>query len=507
MARRRSREIVDTVDPGPAITLWILRILVPLGAYREFMHSRGFCNDVLAKVIGLGHWVDSSISDFEPEAVHSELRARHKKAEKQRARALLPETLCNNVAQLADLLGLSAVDCRILEFAVLIHSERILDDTADWLGSISTNKVFRALSIILSLPGSEIRASLSPRGILARSGLVSVSRSGSSTLRGKLDLISSEFADLMVSLETDPVSLLRGTVSPAAPAELGLDDYSHITPLLKILCPYLRHVCRTGRRGVNIFLHGAPGTGKSQLARVLAGELGYELFEVACEDADGGPVNGNSRLRALRAAQCFFAQRQTLLVFDEAEDVFGYGNFFFGRQETADVRKAWINRMLEENPVPTLWLSNSVCNLDPAFTRRFDMVFELPLPPKKQRERILQESCGDLIDAVSISRIAGVESLAPAVVDRASSVVRAIRDELGPKGCATALERLISNTLEAQGHRPLVQNDPNRLPEIYDPGFINADADLAGVAAGLIEARAGRLCLYGPPGTGKTAYG
>ena len=243
------------------------------------------------------------------------------------------------------------------------------------------------------------------------------------------------------------------------------------------------------------------------MARALADELGCELFEVASEDADGDPVNGERRLRAFRAAQSFFAQRQALIAFDEVEDVFNDGDRFFGRKSTAQVRKAWINRMLEENPVPTLWLSNSIDGLDPAFIRRFDMVFELPVPPKKQRERILREHCGDLLDAASISRIAEAESLAPAVVAKASSVVHSIRDDLGQKGCATAFERLINNTLEAQGHRSLVQNDPNRLPEIYDPGFIHADADLASVGAGLIAARAGRLCLYGPPGTGKTAYG
>jgi len=69
------------------------------------------------------------------------------------------------------------------------------------------------------------------------------------------------------------------------------------------------------------------------------------------------------------------------------------------------------------------------------------------------------------------------------------------------------LERLISNTLEAQGHRRLTLHDPNRLPEIYDPCFIHADLDLAAVASGLVAARSGRLCLYGPPGTGKSAYG
>jgi SpoVK/Ycf46/Vps4 family AAA+-type ATPase len=61
--------------------------------------------------------------------------------------------------------------------------------------------------------------------------------------------------------------------------------------------------------------------------------------------------------------------------------------------------------------------------------------------------------------------------------------------------------------LEAQGHDGLRRHDPNRLPELYDPAFIHADANLAEVAEGLKRTRTGRLCLYGPPGTGKTAYG
>lgn len=507
MARRRARYPLNALDADPIIHLWLLRILVALGAHREFMPRHGFNSDPLAEMLGLGHWIDPSPIDFDPKAVMSELRLLHQKAEKQWAKIPLPACLRSNVVRLSDLVGLSATDCRILEFAVSIQNERILDDTADWLGQLSSVKLCHVLSVILALPEPEIRSSLGAQGLLARSGLVSMARNGTSTLRGKLDLLSDGFADLMATSEADPVSLLRGTVSAAGPAQLSLTDYAHIQPSLEILQPYLHHAAATGRRGVNIFLHGAPGTGKSQLARALASDLSCELFEVASEDAEGDPVNGERRLRAFRTAQSFFAQRRALIAFDEVEDVFNDGEGFFGRKSTAQTRKAWINRMLEDNPVPALWLSNSIRGLDPAFIRRFDMVFELPVPPKKQREGILLKSCGDLLDAASISRIAEAESLAPAVVAKASSVVRSISSDLGRERSAAAFERLICNTLEAQGHRPIVRHDPNRLPEVYDPFFIHADVDLAGIATGLIAARSGRLCLYGPPGTGKTAYG
>lgn len=262
----------------------------------------------------------------------------------------------------------------------------------------------------------------------------------------------------------------------------------------------------TGRKGVNIYIHGDPGTGKSQLAKVLAKEIGCELFEVASEDSDGDPINGERRLRAFSAAQSFFSQRAALIVFDEAEDVFNDGNRVFGQKSTAQLRKAWINRILEDSPVPSVWLSNTISEIDPAFIRRFDMVMELPVPPKKQRLHIIEETCSDLLDASSRARMAESESLAPALVTRAASVVRLIRDDLSVAGASDAMTLLIDNTLQAQGHRPMVKNDPNRLPEIYDPAFIHADSDLTQVAVGLIQNKAGRLCLYGPPGTGKTAY-
>ena len=504
--RRRSRYSNIPLQLAPIVHLWLLRLLVPLGGHREFVSQHGFNNDVLAEVLGLGEWIDPEQGDFDPSKVRTELRKLHKVGERKLGNVVPPTCLQGNVERLSALVGLSETDCRILEFAVLIQNERLLDDTADWLGQLSSVKVFHALSVLLNVPEQEIRQALGSQGILARSGLVSVDRSGTTTLRNKLDLLSDNFADHIFSSDTDPVSLLRETVAIGTPAELEISDFGQIAQSLSVLRPYLKQAIATGRKGVNVFLHGDPGTGKSQLAKVLAKELDCELFEVASEDGDGDPVNGERRLRAFRAAKSFFGQRRAIILFDEVEDVFNDGDSFFGRKSTAQIRKAWINRMLEENSVPTLWLSNSIEGLDPAFIRRFDMVVELPVPPKKQRQRIIQEACSDLIDAAGVARIAESESLAPAVVTRAASVVRTIRDELGEAGTAQAIELLIGNTLEAQGHPPIRKNDPNRLPEIYDPLFINAGADLAHVSTGLVQSRAGRLCLYGPPGTGKTAY-
>lgn len=504
--RRPSRYSRMPIDLPPVIRLWLLRLLVPLGGHQEFVQRGGFSNDTLAQLLGLGAWLDPDSDEFHAKAVRAALRKQHQEAEDEYRDAGLPACLANNIARLAGLVGLSDVDCRILAFAVMLKNERLLDDTADLLGQLSSAKVLHVLAALLDLPDAQVRDALRTQGVLAQSGLVAVDRGSSSTLSSKLELLSDSFADHIVSSDADPIALLRDTVAQAEPAQLTLDDYAHLADSLAVLRPYLRHALASGRKGVNIFVHGAPGTGKSQLAKALAADLGSELFEVASEDDDGDPINGERRLRAFRAAQSFFGQRRALILFDEVEDVFDDGEALFGRKSTAQSRKAWINRMLEANPVPTVWLSNSG-RLDAAFIRRFDMVFELPVPPRRQRARIIEGACGGLLDAPAVQRLAESEALAPAVVTRAAAVVRAIHADLGAQGAASAMTLLIGNTLEAQGHPPLDRSTGDRLPETYDPALLHTDADLQEIGAGLVRARGGRLCLYGPPGTGKTAYG
>ena len=504
--RRRSKDPLSE-DCAPIVRLWLLRLMVELGGHRDFIDENGFDNDALAESLGLADWVDLEDDAFDAKAARTALRKQHRLAQKQWHSEQAPDCLRANVAQLAALVGLSSTDSRILEFAVVMQSESALLEVANKVSIPSVNKLFHALAVVLDLPEGDVRTSLHASGMLAKSGLLSVDYANQVTLGYRLDLPTPRFAETMVNTETDPVDLLRDTVLRAARAELSLADFAHMNSELALLQPYLHHAVTNRQRGVNIFIHGKPGTGKNQMAKALAQHLDCALFEVASESDEGNPVGGEQRLRAFRAAQVLLSRRSSILLFDEVEDVFNDADTSLGKKSTAQGRKAWLNRMLEENPVPTLWLANSIRSLDPAFIRRFDMVFELPVPPKAQRERILRNTCADLMDAAQIARIAECEVLAPAVATRAARVVRSIQAHIGPQAIPGAVCQLIDQTLQAQGHKRLRQSDANRLPDLYKPAYINADADLAALACGLAKSKTGRLCLYGPPGTGKTAFG
>ena len=485
---------------------WLLRFLVPLGGHRGFLLEGGFGRDGLAQVLGLLPEVEVQVSEeakFNRVAELARLRQLHQEVE---AQVIEPETdgyLARNIERLRELVGLSDVDCQILAFMVRLNGERVLDDAADCLGFLNTSKALHALAVLLDLTEQQVREALRDSAPLAQSGLLRLDRSSQYQFSNRFDLLSYGFADHMMCADTDPLALLRDTIQASAPAQLSLTDYPHIEQPMILLKQYLHTALAQRRRGVNIFLYGRPGTGKTQLVKALAAEMATPLFEIAHEDEDGDPILGERRLRALNAGQRFFARQSVLMVFDEVEDVFNDADQ--NGKSTAQKRKAWMNRTLEDNVVPTIWVSNDVDCLDAAFIRRFDMMFEVPIPPKSQRARLIAQSCEGLIDAVHIERMSEMSALAPAVITRAASVVQSISHALSTEQMPRALDLLVNNTLQAQGHNTL----PKRkvLSDVYDPAFINGDCDILLLVDGLRAHPDARICLYGPPGTGKTALG
>ena len=486
------------------LRLLILRIMIPLDGALQLLIN-GFSSSRTAKFLDMP--ASDDVKDGSIPITMSLLRQSHSDMEAKAIPWVISDELRRNSESLSVLMGLNVVERRLLEFSIIIHVDRMLNKTADSLGGLSNQNLYFALSILLDLPLAEIREALSGKGRLASAGLLTLDANSNCCLSGKLDLLSEKFVDQMMTEVLDPAQLLRGMLNLSTPPTLSLMDYPHFSTSLELLKPYLGEAIAQQRRGVNIFLYGAPGTGKSELARVLAKDLGCELFEVASEDSGGNPLSGERRLRSYRAAQNFLSKRTTFLLFDEVEDVFNDGSHQWGRKSTAQVRKAWMNRILEENPVPSIWLSNTVDEIDQAFMRRFDMVFELPAPPKKLRENIVRSYCADFLDEKTVNTLADAEGLTPAVITRAAGVIQILRNHLPIERIPQAMSHLVSNALQAQGCGSLRAGRADSQPSFYDPRFINTSKDLVALAARLQLNPWGSVCLYGPSGTGKTAFG
>lgn len=486
--------------------LWIYRAMIKLGVQNALIDRKGFDDDRIAHAIGLGHWIDPEDREFDRALVQKELNQLYLQAESNKECAFAPSGLEKNINNLSILLGLNETSRHILKFSILLHTSYLLEEVFDMMGSLSTNRLYHILSVILDINETDIKSALSKQGQLSRTGLVSIDHKNKHNLSNKIDILSCSLAGNMLNESDDPFDLLKEMFSLCDAPGLTFSDFDHIKNSLDILLPYLRDCIKDQRKGVNIFIYGIPGTGKSQLSRVIAKELGCNLFEVAREDNDGDPISGDRRLRSVRTAQHAIEDKSALLLFDEVEDIFGANDDLWGIQSPAQSHKGWLNQTLENNPIPTFWLTNSIDDIDAAFIRRFDMVFELPIPARRQRQQIIAQVGKDILPEPVISRLAQSDNLAPAVVTRATDVVARVQDHLGSRTAPDAVEHLINNTLQAQGHAPIQSHDINALPSGYNPDFINSTTDLGQLTEGLRQFKQGRLCLYGPPGTGKTAF-
>ena len=114
------------------------------------------------------------------------------------------------------------------------------------------------------------------------------------------------------------------------------------------------------------------------------------------------------------------------------------------------------------------------------------MVVNLPIPPLKQRAKIIFDTCSDLLNHNQVKRFAESESLAPAVFSRAASVIRSISADVKRIDISCSIEMLLNNTLDAQGNKPIRKDNSGRISDIYYPSFICADTNLADVAIGLL---------------------
>ena len=492
----------DPHIPDPLIQLWILRLLVPLGGYREFLTRYGFGDEALASYLGIAE----PDGECQTDTLLAGLRKRYQQAENKRSPKKLPSLLDANIERIGRLIGLDETAKAILAFAVLLHLDPWLQRAAHQMGRIDASRVIDVLTGLLQLDRSDVRSAMSPRGTLQESGLLRLDPRVGDELADRLALLTGGMADRMLHVDADPINLLSDIFAAGEPPSLSLTDYGHI-PSIEVLRLYLRHALDAARPGVNVLIHGAPGSGKTQLTSVVAQSLGCDLFVLTAQNPTGDSLDADSRLRAYRVAQSMLKQRRALILFDEIEDVFNDGWAGFGGKSTAQSRKAWMNRVLESNPVPAFWLTNTVGSMDPAFVRRFDVVIEAKLPTGQARRALVERACGNFIEPMALAQLLESPRLAPAVVERAAGVVSAVRSEFTAARASQAMVQLIDSTLVAQGHGPLAPAGQAMLSCGYDPHAISTDTDLDVVTKGLLSARAGRLCLYGPPGTGKTAYG
>jgi SpoVK/Ycf46/Vps4 family AAA+-type ATPase len=446
------------------------------------------------------------MADEQPILLHRVLRDSLEAALKRVATAEDP--IGENTKRLQGLFDLTDTEREILHFAGHRSQSGYVRGLAKRLTGSGYPGAVSHIATMLDRPVQEVFRALKPCGKLLSHDLIQVDRTpvDLEQLVGLPERLMDCIAERSDSLE----ALVRHFLAPAGVPSLELQAFPHLEEDAGAIEALLRGTRSKGERGVNVLVYGAPGTGKTEFVKALASSVGASLYEIASTDDNGAALERPARLASLHVSQQFLAKHpESLLIFDEIEDVF----YAPGRTSAMDpfarrkdtFGKAWMNRVLESNPVPVIWVSNSIEHIDPAFLRRFTYHLEVRTPPLAVRHRIAQRYLRTT--AVSdefIRRVADVPDLTPALIENAARVVNLCGvTELG------AAEQLAAQVIR-RGQEVTSGEGPSPLrgtPTAYSLAFLNVESryPLEGIVDALKKSPSASICLYGPPGTGKSA--
>ena len=152
------------------------------------------------------------------------------------------------------------------------------------------------------------------------------------------------------------------------------------------------------RKGFNILLYGAPGTGKTASVHELARMTGRDIFHVDMSKLKSKWVGDSEKsvkgVFKIYRSLCHPGAKAPILLFNEADAIFS--KRFENVQDSVDqMNNAIQNIILEEMEsldgilVAT---TNLLANLDPAFERRFIYKVQLDMPGQEARARIWESA-------------------------------------------------------------------------------------------------------------------
>ena len=399
-----------------------------------------------------------------------------------------PSFIEKKISFVAQLLNLTSEEKEVFGFFARMKVDDYFDDFNRDICS-RNNKLKQSAALFLNFPPRKIENLLDRKAALLKFGLLE----GTYSADIEATNLTAKLMTHNISSADDVKTVILGNVCKAS---LQWKDFSYLEE--KDFCAkILKQALKNKESGINLLFYGEPGTGKTEFAKTLAAKINADLYSV------GENFDDSDRKETLNIAYSLLEKdTNTCLLIDEADDFLTQVSFGFGRARGDS--KLYVNRILENNKTPAVWIINSIDDIDKAYLRRFTFALNFSKPNLKTRTEMWQKSLKAHklpADKKTAEEFATEYKLSPSFITVAVKSARLIGGGLSEvKKSLNSLQRAYNN-----GHLSLQKKKPQTA---FNPNLLNTDTNLILLAdrIKLMPHRNFSLCLYGASGTGKSAY-
>ncbi len=409
------------------------------------------------------------------------------------------EPLSTNINSLIKELDLSKEAAKIIQLVAFYNRYEQVEYFCDAVVEVA-GPIPRATGLLIGENVRTVEQLMSPLGDIVSSGLLQIKNDGDQlsgsagryTIPWRIDLCLDQHYKNFEELR-------KSFLGKECKTALELKDFDHIKTDRDLVVGVLKGATKEKSKGINILLYGPAGSGKTELTKLAGMEAGLKIYTAG---EDNGKGFGEESDRSSRLSDLVFAMRllngakKSGLLFDEMEDV-------AWQLIRRGGSKLYLNRILENNPVPILWTSNNIVEIDPAVLRRMTVVIELKQPPAKQRKRIIQsldERIGFGLSDEEAEHLSHSIEATPAILENA------LRAAKFSGGNSETVEHVAKGIVKAiSGGRGAKKVS---TPVEFNEALARTNMSLPNLTERLQKSgnAAFSLLMSGPPGTGKSAY-
>lgn len=227
--------------------------------------------------------------------------------------------------------------------------------------------------------------------------------------------------------------------------------------------------------GMSVLFYGAPGTGKTMAAQVLANELGMPLYRVDLSQLISKYIGETQKniSRIFDEAE----KHDCILLFDEADAVFAKRSDVSDAQDRySNAETAYLLQRIEQYAGVSILATNLLQNFDEAFRRRISYMVHFPMPDTELRRQLWESIFPEhtpVSDDVDCQILAQAFELSGASVKNA-----ALHGALlaGSEGCRVGMKHILDgiyNEYSKQGRS--ISSSQKELMEAFQQTEIQDD--------------------------------